>query len=94
MSLTPFVVLWFILGLVVVGLALYRKLVTAHEEPDLVHLAAGEEREIPHQIELAHKLDVVDRWGKTLTVFTVATGLILAAIYLYGVWEKSFLPRY
>jgi len=93
MNLTPFFVLWFVLGLVVVGLALYRKLTVVHEEPDLVHLAAGEERDIPHQVELAHKLDVVDRWGKTLTVVTVVTGLVLAAIYLYGAFEKAQLPR-
>ncbi len=79
---TPAIVIWAILAIATLGLALYRKLISAGEE-DLIHLGPGEERQIPEQVALAGKLKAVDRWGKTLTIITVAIGLVLAAIYLY-----------
>jgi len=82
MNLTPAVVVWVILAIATLGLALYRKLISAKEE-DLIHLGPGEERHIPEQVALAGKLKTVDSWGKTLTVITVAVGLAMAAIYLY-----------
>ncbi len=81
-NLTPAVVIWVILAIATLGLALYRKLISASEE-DLIHLGPGEERRIPEQVALAGKLKAVDRWGKTLTVITVLIGLAMAAIYLY-----------
>ncbi|MGA2880223.1 MAG: hypothetical protein ABSG13_14850 [Bryobacteraceae bacterium] len=81
-SLTPAVVVWVILAIATLGLALYRKLISASEE-DLIHLGPGEERHIPEQVALAGKLKAVDRWGKTLTVITVVVGLAMAAVYLY-----------
>jgi hypothetical protein len=79
---TPAIVIWAILAIATLGLALYRKLISAGEE-DLIHLGPGEERQIPEQVALAGKLKAVDRWGKTLTVITVAIGLVMAAVYLY-----------
>jgi hypothetical protein len=89
MNLTPYVILWALLGIAVLTLAVYRKLVMLHQEDELVHLGAGEEKMIPHQVALAHKMDVVDRWGKTLTVLTVAYGLLIAAAYLYGEFQRN-----
>jgi hypothetical protein len=81
-NLTPAVVIWVILAIATLGLALYRKLISASEE-DLIHLGPGEEGRIPEQVALATKLKAVDRWGKTLTVITVFVGLMMAAVYLY-----------
>jgi hypothetical protein len=91
MNLTPFVILWSILALAVLGLALYRKLVANHED-DLIHIGPGEEKLIPQQVQIAAKLEVVDRWGKTLTVIVAAAGLLIAAAYLYQAWEASLKP--
>jgi hypothetical protein len=88
MNLTPFVVLWSILALAVLGLALYRKLIANHED-DLIHVGPGEEKLIPQQIQMAAKLEVVDRWGKILTVIIAAAGLLIASAYLYQAWEAS-----
>jgi hypothetical protein len=88
MTFTPYVILWSILALTILGLALYRKFV-ANREEDLVHLGPGEEKEIPKQVQLAVKLETVDRWGKTLTVVAAAFGLVLAAAYLYEAWLTS-----
>jgi uncharacterized membrane protein len=84
-NLTPAVVIWVVLAIATLGLALYRKLVSASEQ-DLVHLGPGEERHIPEQVDLATKLNSIDRWGKILTVITIAIGLAMAALYLYQVW--------
>jgi hypothetical protein len=75
-------VVWVILAIATLGLALYRKLISASEE-SLVHLGPGEERRIPEQVALAARLKSIDRWGKTVTVITVAIGLVIAAVYLY-----------
>ncbi len=84
-NLTPAVVIWAVLAIATLGLALYRKLVSASEE-DLVHLGPGEERRIPQQVSLAAKLEGIDRWGKILTIVTVVIGLAMAALYLYEAW--------
>jgi hypothetical protein len=89
--MTPLFIVWFTIGLATAGLALYRKLLSMREE-DVIHLAAGEERLIPQQAELAHKLDVIDVWGKGLTAVTVGVGLVLAAIYLYNAWLLNQQP--
>jgi uncharacterized membrane protein len=84
-NLTPAVVIWVILAIATLGLALYRKLISASEE-DLIHLGPGEERQIPGQVALAERLKTVDRWGKILTVITALVGLAIAAVYLYQVF--------
>ncbi len=93
MNLTPYVILWSLLGLVVLGLALYRKLITMHQEDELVHLAAGEQKLIPQQVALSAKLDKIDRWGKILTIATVVSGLLIAGAYLWRAWESSQPPH-
>lgn len=89
MNLTPFVILWALLGIATLTLAVYRKLVMLHQEDELVHLGAGEEKMIPQQVALAQKMDVVDKWGKTLTVLTVVYGLAMAAVYLYEQLQRN-----
>jgi hypothetical protein len=85
MNFTMLFVLWGAFAMVTAGLALYRKFQSNHED-DLVHIAEGEEKLIPSQIALAGKLDVIDRWGKSLTVVTTVFGLLVAGAYLYRGW--------
>ena len=88
MSLIPLVVIWAILAAVVIALALFRNLTAMHED-DMLHLGAGEEKMIPKQIRLFRKLEAVDRWGKALTVITVAGGIVLAAVILMRAWNAQ-----
>lgn len=81
-NLTPAVVIWALLAIATLGLALYRKLISASEE-DLIHLGPGQEGLIPEQVALAAKLKAIDRWGKILTIITVFVGLAMAGVYLY-----------
>ena len=89
MNLIPYIAFWAVCGLAVLALALYRKILTFHGDDEFIHLAAGEERLIPQQVRQGHKLDLIDRWGKGLTVFTVAVGVVIAAIVLYHAWIVS-----
>ena len=84
--MTPIVMIWVVLGVATLGLALYRKLISANEE-DVVHLAAGEERQIPEQAALARKLDGIDRWGKILTLVTIALGVAIGIAFMYQAWN-------
>jgi len=92
MNFTFFVILWCVLGAATLALALYRKLLANHED-DVLALGAGEEGRIPVQAELARRIDVVDRAGKTITLVTAVSGLVLGGVYLYQAWLQSNLIR-
>ena len=91
--MTPIVMIWVVLGVATLGLALYRKLISANEE-DLVHLADGEQSQIPGQVTLARKLDAIDRWGKILTVVTLLLGVAIGIAFMYQAWnDPSAVPN-
>jgi hypothetical protein len=83
-----FLVGWIAFGLVVLGLALYRKSVVSKEQ-DWVHLAAGEEQMVGQQVELAQRLKVIDRWGIWLTVVLALYGLVIGSIFIMRSWEAG-----
>ena len=87
-NMTFAVGIWMVLGVATLVLAIYRWVLSAHYENDVVHLAPGEEKEIPRQASLARKMGTIDRWGKTMTVITAVLGLALASAYLYQAWES------
>ena len=83
-----FVIGWIAFGLVVLGLAIYRKSVASHEE-DWVHLAAGEEHMVTEQVELTQRLKKIDRWGIWLTVVLALYGLIIGSIFILRAWDAQ-----
>lgn len=84
------VILWLILGAIVALLALYRKLISSHED-DIVHVS-GETTALTKQESMAHKLETIDHWGKILTIVLAGYGLILGAWILYALWQQSATP--
>ena len=93
MRFTPYVITWAVMAVIVLALALYRNIMALHEDDNL-HIAASEQQLIPKQLAFYRMMDSIDRWGEALTAITVAGGLILAAIYVYQVWEvHSRLPQ-
>jgi hypothetical protein len=80
--MTQLVFVWIALGILTLGLALYRKFLSMREDP-YVHVSAGEQRQIPQQVETFQRIGAVDRWGVTLTIVTAIFGLALAAAYVY-----------
>ena len=93
MNLIPYIVLWSILAVAVLGLALYRKLITIHGDDEFIHLSAGEEKLIPQQVALGRRLEFVDRWGKALTIGTAAFGLLLVVVFFVQAWQTSLQPK-
>ena len=83
-----FLIGWIVFGLVVLGLALYRKSVASKEE-DWVHLGAGEEKMVGQQVEIAQRLKVIDRWGIWLTVVLALYGLIIGGIFILRAWDAQ-----
>jgi hypothetical protein len=83
---TSLVVIWALLAQVVVLLAGYRKIASASEDETL-HL--GNPTESMHQVGIAHRLDVIDKWGKLFTVIAAAYGLVLAIVYTYQTWVQA-----
>jgi hypothetical protein len=82
MNLTPYVAIWIVLATLVLGLALYRRILSINAD-NYVHLSQGEAQLIPRQIQLNHRLNTVDRWGEVLTVVTLFAGIALASAYVY-----------
>jgi hypothetical protein len=84
--------IWTVLALIVLGLAVYRKIL-ANKEDDSMHLADAEIVLVSGQAVLAGKLEVIDKWGKLLTIVVVVYGLILAGLLLYQGWvDASRMP--
>ena len=79
-NFTLFVALWVLLAAVVLALIAYRKLVSRGEE-EALHLY--DPVEINRQAGISHKLDMIDKCGKLLTVVAFVYGLMLAAAYFY-----------
>ncbi len=87
-NLLPYAILWGALALVVMALIVYRKYISEQED-DSIHLEGSAPTD---QVALAHKLAVIDRWGKIVTALAVVYGLALAAIYVYQLWTN--VPSY
>jgi hypothetical protein len=79
MSLLPLFVIWIVLALGVLTLFLWRQAL-ARSEDDSIHVLHGT---ISSQTSLSAKLDVIDKWGKILTVITVVFGLLIAVGYVW-----------
>lgn len=89
----PFIAIWAVLAVAVLALALYRRILTFHGDDEFVHLADGEQRLIPQQVALGHRLEFIDRWGKGLTILTAAFGIGIVAVFFYQAWQASLLTR-
>jgi len=79
---------WGVLALVVLILAAYRSQI-GRQEDDQIHMANPDMGVISHQSAVAHKIDTIEKWGKTLTVILVLYGLALGGYYFYTLWTAS-----
>ncbi len=80
--------IWAVLALIVLGMAIYRKILSSKED-DTMHLADAEVSLVSEQKVLAQKLEVIDKWGKLLTIVVVVYGLLLAGMILYQGWVEA-----
>lgn len=86
-DLTVYAIAWGVLALVVIFLAFWRRHV-ASQEDDTLHVT-GPETVLTQQVTVARKLEMIDKWGKALTVVLAITGLILAVLYGMYLWEAT-----
>jgi hypothetical protein len=83
----PFLVLWGLMALSVLVLIIWRRQV-AQEEDDSLHVLNAETA-VPRQLAVAHRLETIDKWGKTLTILTVVAGIVIAGVYFYQMWVST-----
>jgi hypothetical protein len=88
MNLIPYLMIWVVLAVVVIVLAIYRKMLTSNED-DTLHVLDGDAAVVSQQTVLAKKVEMVDRWGKILTIVALIYGIVIAAGYLYFTWIAS-----
>jgi hypothetical protein len=88
LNLYPFAVLWAILALAVLTLLLIRKKIAAGED-DTLHVMDGDAGMVPRQKKIAHELELIDRWGKSLTVIAIVFGLIVGGLFVYQGWLNA-----
>lgn len=79
-------VIWAVLA-TVVGILIIVRRVAARNEDDTVHVNGPNVS--AQQNAVAHTLDVIDRWGVTLTVVVVVYGLALLGFFLYNSWVQG-----
>jgi hypothetical protein len=87
-NLIPFAASWIALACAVLILAIYRKRIAGHED-DTLHVSDSEVSHITEQAATAHRLEVVDHWGKLLTIVGAVYGVVLVAAYFYQYWVQS-----
>ncbi len=88
LNLLPYVIAWAVLGVIVMGLALWRRKV-GDKEDDTLKLSDGETGDIAKQEQLAKRLAQIEVWGKSLTIVLVVTGVALGLLYGWQMWEGS-----
>lgn len=86
MNLIPLVISWGLLALTVLGLFLWRKAVASNEDDSLHVLDAGAVQRTASQAAVAQKLELIDKWGKILTVVAVVFGAIVGGLFVYQSW--------
>ncbi|HET8547899.1 MAG TPA: hypothetical protein VFL57_07845 [Bryobacteraceae bacterium] len=79
---------WGILGLTVLALAAYRTQLGRRED-DRIHFSDREAALVTEQTQVAHRIEVIEKWGKTLTVLLVLYGIAIGAYYLYTLWQAQ-----
>jgi len=85
-SFFPLLVSWSVLAVFVLALIVWRKTVARNEDDQLHVLNTAA---VPQQAEVAHKLEVIDKWGKIVTAVTALYGAAIAGLYLYQTWVQT-----
>ena len=83
----PYLAIWSVLALAIIVLLVMRKVVAAKED-DQLHVLHGTSSVDTAQTVIATKLDVIDKWGKILTVIAVVSGLVIGALYVISTFTS------
>jgi len=87
-NIMPLALSWGALTLIVIGLAFYKKRLDEHIHNHM-HVHASDGSSLQGQVAEVHKCEVVERWGKLLTVAVVLYGLAILGILVYHQWQLA-----
>jgi len=79
--LNMYVAIWILIAGCVLLLALYR-LAVDKGDYTILHVRRSEVTQIPKQVIRAERLDIIDQWGKVLTVLALVYGVAMGLGYL------------
>ena len=83
---------WGALLFLVLAMAFYRHHLVRHEDSTLDLLENS--TVAAHQAKVFRRADVIERWGKVLTVLVVFYALALITVYLYHMWLVTYdMPK-
>lgn len=88
MDMTVLLGVWSALLAAYLGVSLMRWS-AGHKEDDHLHVLDSEKELVGVQLSVSRKLDMLDRWKTALLVATLLTGLMLAALHMYTVWQRN-----
>lgn len=88
MNLIPYVSIWAVLTLFVLALAGYWNLV-AYRDDQTLDVMENDPQVIEAQKLAIKKIRTIEFYGQSLTVLTVAYGLVIAFVYFYHIWLES-----
>ena len=89
MNLIPLAIVWGVLALVVVALFVWRKAVARNEDDNLHVLDGAAVQQTAVQVAVAQKLELIDKWGKIITIVAVIFGVILGGLFIYQSWVQN-----
>lgn len=73
---------------ITIGLAVYKSIVEKDHDFH-IHATLEEAPSVGKQNVVAHKVAVIERWGKALTVVTFLYFVAVLAMILYNEWQRS-----
>jgi hypothetical protein len=92
MNYLPYIIVWVLLVVAIIILVLVRRSVAAQED-DTLHVLDSDKDKVQEQIKIAQKLEVIDRWGKIVTIVAIIYTLVLIGAFAYLKFvESSRIP--
>lgn len=85
-NIIPMTIPWVILTAIVIALAFYKKSLDSHVDEHL-HIDAQEDGMVKEQVAQARRSEVVETWGKILTVVVFLYGLGIVGMIAYHQWQ-------
>jgi hypothetical protein len=81
----PHVITWIVLAAAVTTIAIYKLVLYARSSRDefAPHLLAGK-AQLRHRAAVAHREEITDKLGKTLTGIVLVYGIAIGVLYLYS----------
>ena len=88
MNLITLAIGWAVIALAVLTLFIWRKAVARNEDDNLHVLDGAAAQQTAVQASVAQKLDLIDKWGKIVTLVAVVYGVILGGLFVYQSWVQ------